>query len=480
MTEHLQSLATNMGVSAEQVEADIQQARLNPPTEAGFSLPHIAARFFDTPLLIEPGKVEAIAWALRGRLGLSVERPEGSVMDAAGPGLFGENMDPRTGYYVDRGVAVIPIRGTLVNRGAWIGSNSGLMSYEGIARQLDLVARDERVQAVMFDVNSFGGEATGVDDLGRMIRAMEKPTYAMIDGHGTSAAYWISAAADRVYIANSSHGGSIGVAITHASMQGALEEAGIEVTHIHAGADKVLSSPFKDLSDSDREKLQAKVDKTYRAFVEGIAEFRGMDTEDVRATEAAVFDGPELVALGLADGVTTGRRLLAAIQDDFQDPDPNREPGTVSGGSRATGQHGGDPMTDQKQNGGADKAANTYTKAEVDELLADATSDQDEAVANARAEAATAERERISSILSCDEAANRPKMAQHLALKTDTSAEDAQGLLAAAAEERAETHDPLAAAMQGKSPGVSSDDGGPDTESEADEVEAAAQAILNA
>lgn len=449
----------------------------NPPTEAGFSLPHIAARFFDTPLLIQPDKVNALAWALKGKLGLSVDRPEGAVMDAAGPGLFGENMDPRTGYFVDRGVAVIPIRGTLVNRGAWVGTYSGLMSYEGIAKQLDLVARDDRVQAVMFDVHSYGGEATGVDDLGHMIRALEKPTYAMIDGAGSSAAYWISAACDRVYIANSSHGGSIGVVITHMSMQKALDDAGFTVTHIHAGAEKVLGSPFKELSDSDRETLQAKVDKTYRAFVEGIAEFRGMETEDVRATEAAVFDGPELVEQGLADGVTTGRRLLAAIQDDFNDPDPNREPGPLSGGSRANAHHGGNPMSEANPQGGADKAAEQkYTQADLDARLAEQAKHQKTAVA----EATQAERERISSILSCDEAANRPKMAQHLALKTDTSAEDAQGLLAAAAEEQTAKSDPLAAAMQGKSPGVSSDDGGADLESEASEDEQAANFILNA
>ncbi|HSH27167.1 MAG TPA: S49 family peptidase [Wenzhouxiangella sp.] len=450
----------------------------NPPTEAGFSLPHIAARFFDTPLLIQPDKVNALAWALRGRLGLSVERPEGAVMDAVGPGLFGENMDRATGYFIDRGVAVIPIRGTLVNRGAWIGTYSGMMSYEGIARQLDVVARDDRVQAVMLDVHSFGGEATGVDDLGRMIRDLQKPTYAMIDGAGASAAYWIAAACDRVYIANSSMGGSIGVVITHASMQQALEDSGITVTHIHAGADKVLGSPFKELSDSDREKLQAKVDKTYSAFVKAISQFRGMDTEAVRATEAAVFDGPELVEKGLADGVTTGRRLLAAIQDDFENPDPDREPGTLSGASRANGQHGGNPMTEANRKGGASKAAETYTQAEVDELIADAQSDQDKAVATAQSEATQAERDRISAILSCDEAANRPKMAHHLALKTATSAEDAKGLLAAAAEEQPANHDPLASAMQGQSPGVSSDDGAP--EIEASDEEAAALSILNA
>lgn len=453
----------------------------NPPTEAGFSIPHIAARFFNTPLLIEPAKVEALAWAFRSKLGLSMEQPTGHAMEASGPGLFGGARDERGGYYLDRGVAVIPIRGTLVNRGAWIGSYSGLTSYEGIAKQLDLAAQDDRVAAVMLDIHSYGGEATGVDDLGQMIRAFEKPIYAMIDGAGTSGAYWIAAACDRVYIAKSSRGGSIGVVITHSSLQGMLEENGIKVTHIHAGALKVLGSPYKDLSEADRDRLQASVDQTYRAFVEGIAEFRGLTTEEVRATEAGVFDGPELVAKGLADQVTTGRRLLAAIQNNYEDPDPSRGPGFLSGNRRASAYNGGNPMGDTNRSGGAEKTAEQkYTQAELDAKLQEQAAQHQTALTESKAEGATEERARISAILSCDEAKARPALAQKLAFSEQGySAEAAAEILGSAAEESKASADPLATAMAGKSPGVSSDDGSA-IETEADETEAAANFILNA
>jgi hypothetical protein len=186
-----------------------------------------------------------------------------------------------------------------------------------------------------------------------------------------------------------------------------------------------------------------------------------MDTEDVRATEAAVFDGPELVERGLADGVTTGRQLLAAIQDDFEDPDPDRDPGPLSGGSRANGQKGGIPMTEQNRKGGADTAAETYTKAEVDDLLAEAQSGQDTAVAEAQKSGAKAERERISAILGSESARTRPAMAHKLAFSDKGySAEEAAELLESAAEEGpANGGDMLAQAMDGKTPGINADAG---------------------
>lgn len=444
-------------------------------------LPHIAARLFDTPLLLAPAKVNAIAWALRDRLGLQgLAEPTGDVMQAAGPGLFGgDSFDREKGYHVSGNVAVIPVTGTLVNRAGWMDAYSGLTSYEALSTKIEHAGADGRIQAVMLDINSYGGEASGVDDLAQEIRALDqvKPVYAMIDGYGTSGAYWIAAAARQVWIANSSHGGSIGVVLTHMDYSGAAEQSGVVVTHIHAGAEKVLGTPWRSLSDEDKTKLQSRVDALYSQFVQTIADFRGISTEDVRKTEAGVFDGPEMVERGLADGITTGRRLLAAIQADFTNPAPDSAADFRSGVSRANAHHGGNPMSESTRKGGAETAAETYTKAEVDQLLAEAKNENAEAVSGAAEAATTAERERIAGILGCDAAKARPGLAQKLAFSANGySAEQAAELLEAAAEEQTQKTDPLASLMPGRAPGVSSDAG----ESETDEDTLAAQSILNA
>lgn len=65
-----------------------------------------------------------------------------------------------------------------------------------------------------------------------------------------------------------------------------------------------------------------------------------------------------------------------------------------------------------------------------------------------RAEGVASERTRIAAILDSDEAKGRGKLAGHLAFKTNTTADDARALLAAAAVDAPSTT-PLAAAMQG-------------------------------
>ncbi len=283
----------------------------------------IASRLFDTPLLLAPAKVNAIAWALRDRLEIEAAEPDAAAIQAAGTGAWGAGAwDKQRGYFVDGGVAIIPVTGTLVTRGGYMDAASGLTSYEALAGKLDKAKADSRIRSILLDIDSYGGEASGVDDLAAQIRALDqsKPVYAMIDGYGASAAYWIAAAARKVWIANSSHGGSIGVALTHMDHSGAAEKAGMVVTHIYAGADKTLGSPWRALSDTDREKLQARVDSVYAAFVSAVADYRSLKPEAVRQTEAGLFTGPEMVAHGLADGVTTGRNLLAALRINGRAP----------------------------------------------------------------------------------------------------------------------------------------------------------------
>ena len=132
-------------------------------------------------------------------------------------------------------------------------------------------------------------------------------------------------------------------------------------------------------------------------------------------------------------------------------------------------------MSETTRKGGAETAAEpTYTKAEVDQLLATAKADQGEAVAAA----VTGERQRIQSILDCEAAAARPKLARTLVFSAKGySVEDATELLQASAEEQAAASaSQLDQLMQSRTPGISSDAG---TDPETDPAIAAANFVLS-
>jgi hypothetical protein len=108
--------------------------------------PELAARVFNTPLLMHPGKLDAALAGIGERM---VEG--GVVLQGAGERIdhvafeHGRPLGGRIGDKVGRmlddsgrqpfaivdGVALIPIEGTLVHKGAYVGAYSGRTSYEG-------------------------------------------------------------------------------------------------------------------------------------------------------------------------------------------------------------------------------------------------------------------------------------------------------------------------------------------------------------
>ena len=126
----------------------------------------IAARAFNTPLLVEPSKAMAFLSGLGPRiLGKRVELTEGSdAADGAASlparaSVLAGNLTQQlqqhgnAPYPIVGGIAVIEISGVLIHRGSWIGQSSGQTSYEGISAQIEAAARDPSVQAVALEID---------------------------------------------------------------------------------------------------------------------------------------------------------------------------------------------------------------------------------------------------------------------------------------------------------------------------------------
>jgi signal peptide peptidase SppA len=207
------------------------------------------------------------------------------------------------------GVAIITIVGELVNRGAWIGASSGLVSYEGISHQLSCAAADPQSRSVLLDIESPGGEAVGAFECAAMVRkaAAIKPVIAVVNGMACSAGYSIASGATRIITTPTGLSGSIGVVMMHMDYSKMLAGAGVEPTFIFAGDHKVDGNPYEPLPDDIRAAFQSEIDAFYGLFLQTVAAGRGarMTQQQARATQARVFMGEAAVWAGLADAIMT-------------------------------------------------------------------------------------------------------------------------------------------------------------------------------
>jgi ClpP class serine protease len=295
----------------------------------------IAQRAFNTPLMVDPAKALAFLSGLGPRItgqeitfqGLEVDvSDQTAAAMPARASLFGNDLAQRhqrngsQPYALIDGIAVIEIAGTLVHRGAWIGQSSGLTSYEGIAAQLQAAIADPGVRGIALDIDSFGGEVAGAFDLADRIRAarLQKPVHAFVAEHALSAGYVLASQADRIVLPRTGVVGSIGVVALHTDMSGALDQKGIAITLIHAGAHKIDANPYQPLPEAVHDQMQRELEVVRFLFAETVAAGRGdrMTHAAALSTEAAVFRGADAITAGLADDladpVTAFRSFSAA------------------------------------------------------------------------------------------------------------------------------------------------------------------------
>lgn len=311
----------------------------------------------------------------------SGERKRAEVMESLCAAYGFDSKAQNKPFAFQNGVAVIPIHGSLINRfGQCYGYVTG---YNFIRRQRDAAMADPDVTAIVYDVNSGGGEAAGCFELADESFALRgtKPTISVVDSACYSAAYALASTSDQVVVTPTGGAGSVGVYTMHVDMSKMLENWGLEITLIHAGEHKVDGHPYAELPEDVRADIQKSVDATYNKFVESVARNRNLSVEAVKDTQARCYSADDALALGLIDSVASPLEAIRAFL------------------------------------GGPSEASN-------DETTGDSLMELNEAK--------QAERQRVGAIIGHPNAKGREAMANHLALNTDMSVDDAAALLAVA------------------------------------------------
>lgn len=212
------------------------------------------------------------------------------------------------------GVGVIAINGVIGPASAGWDVDA---TVERIGAEFAALLRDERVGTIVLNIDSPGGMVYGTPELAQRIAAgrAQKRIVAYTGGMMASAAYWLGSAAHEIVAAPSAQAGSIGVFTIHADVSRRLENDGIHVSLIKAGANKAEGNPFAPLTDSDRAAIQSRIDDYYDQFVTAVASHRGITAAAVRAGYGTgrVLNARQAHVEGVVDRVMTFDALLTEL-----------------------------------------------------------------------------------------------------------------------------------------------------------------------
>lgn len=229
-------------------------------------------------------------WRMFGRLSWLL------VLLALGWMMFGR--DVATTTVSGPHTAVVDIKGEIAT-----GAEA---SAEFVVAAMRSAFEDTGSRAVVLLVNSPGGSPVqaGIiyDEILRLKAKHSKPVYAVVEETCASAAYYIAAAADDIFVDKASIVGSIGVLMDGFGFTGTMEKLGVERRLLTAGENKGFLDPFSPQTEAQRQHAQTMLDQIHQQFITAVKNGRGERLKITPETFSGLFwTGQQAVEMGLAD-----------------------------------------------------------------------------------------------------------------------------------------------------------------------------------
>jgi protease-4 len=193
-------------------------------------------------------------------------------------------------------VAVVEMHGV-------IGTQIRAATYNRI---FESVARNKSYRALLLDIDSPGGSASGSEALHRSIErvAESKPVVAYVRGIGASGGYYLCCAASQIFTLPTALVGSIGVIYLRPVLEQLLGRAGVGFSIFKGGKYKDMTGFWRSPTPEESERFQELIDEIYDNFVMVVTKGRSLPEETVRELATGeVMTGQRASETGLVDHI---------------------------------------------------------------------------------------------------------------------------------------------------------------------------------
>lgn len=217
-------------------------------------------------------------------------------------------------------IALIYGAGEITDHDSEAPSLSGDKSLgaDTVADAFDEATEDKDVKAVLFRVDSPGGSPEASETIRRAIihtQKSGKPVFVSMGEVAASGGYWIAMNAEHIVAERSTITGSIGVLAGKFAIGDLLQKLGITMATIKTSDNAGMWSMTEAYSPQQRERVNALLDNTYRAFTKNVSEARHIPIEKMPdIAKGRVWTGAQAAKIGLVDEVGGFGTTMQAIR----------------------------------------------------------------------------------------------------------------------------------------------------------------------
>lgn len=161
-------------------------------------------------------------------------------------------------------IAVIYLDGDIDSVSSAYGNTN--ITSENFKAKLDKALEITNLKGIVIRINSGGGSALESKKIYDMIMELKVPVYVSIGNIAASGGYYISSAADKIFIEKFGLTGSIGVVSMLPKYVGTLNKLNINVNHITRGKYLNITDPSVSLTNEDKIAYMNRLEAVYNEF----------------------------------------------------------------------------------------------------------------------------------------------------------------------------------------------------------------------
>lgn len=214
-------------------------------------------------------------------------------------------------------------------------SSEHLIDAQKVTKDLDDLAEDEDVKAVVLRINSGGGSAYASEQIWHSIMNLKakKPVVVSMGGMAASGGYYISAPASWIVAEKTTLTGSIGIFGVFPDFSGLMKDKlGIHFSEVKTNKNSTFGTLSRPFNAEESAILTAYIQRGYSLFRERVAQGRRMTTAQVEAiAQGHVWLGQDAIKirlvdqLGSLDDAIKKAAQLAKLKDYYTETYPEEE-----------------------------------------------------------------------------------------------------------------------------------------------------------
>lgn len=203
-------------------------------------------------------------------------------------------------------VAVLYAEGEIAQKGSSPMDMSAACIDEGLVNDLQKLAKDKDVKAVVMRVNSPGGSAYISEQIWKAVVELKavKPVVVSMGDYAASGGYYISCAADKIVAEHTTLTGSIGVFGVVRNLAGTFKLLDVTTDVVKTGKYADLGDMSRPMREDEKALIQSGVERTYDLFLTRCADGRGLPKDSIdHIGQGRVWTGDQALQRGLVDKI---------------------------------------------------------------------------------------------------------------------------------------------------------------------------------